>query len=142
MRHAEIPPEVLALLDERLAGLHELKALLLLHRDPSRAWSPSSVAADLRWPEQWGQTALDNLVAAGLLFGVGDGLERQFSYRPTTPELDTAVAALAEIHGEDGLDVIRLLNSKAFDRIRSSVSALGDAIATARNRTDPDGRAE
>jgi hypothetical protein len=136
----KIPPEVLSLLHERLSGLHEIKALLLLHREPWRVWSPSAVAADLRWPVDWGRSALENLATAGLLLGVGDGPERQFSYRPGTPELDTSVAALAEIHGEDGLDVIRILNSKAFDRIRSAVSTLGDAIASVKHQPDADGR--
>ncbi len=136
MSDTEISPEVLSLLHERLTGLHEIKALLLLQRDSSRVWSPSAVAAELHWPDDWGKNALVNLAAAGLLVGAGDG----FSYRPTTPELDTTVAALAEIHGEDGLDVIRILNSQAFDRIRSAVSALGDVIAAAKSRTDTDGQ--
>jgi hypothetical protein len=86
----------------------------------------------LHWPREWGSSALENLATVGLVVGVGDGPERQFSYHPTTSELDAAVAALAEIHGEDGLDVIRLLNSTAFDRIRSAVSTLGDVIALAK----------
>jgi hypothetical protein len=130
----EIPEEVLALLHERLTGLHEIKALVLMHRDPSRVWSPSAVAADLRWSDDWGVAALENLTAAGLIVGTIDG----FSYRPATPDLDAAVAALAEIHGEDGLDVIRILNSKAFDRIRSAALTLGDVIVTAKSRTNID----
>lgn len=125
----DIPPQVLSLLHEHISGVHEIKALMLVQGNPARTWSPADVADDLRWPEEWGASALENLATAGLVVGVGDG---QFSYRPTTPELDAAVAALAEIHGEDGLDVIKILNSQAFDRIRSAVSTLGDVIALAK----------
>jgi hypothetical protein len=134
----EIPQEVLALLHERLSGLHEIKALLLLHGDRSRTWSAPDVAKVLRWPQPWASTALENLAGAGLIVGIGDGLKQRFSYLATTIELDAAVGVLADIHGEDGLDVIRILNSSALERIRSAAATLGDVIAHTKGRSKAD----
>jgi hypothetical protein len=134
----KIPNEVLSLLHERLSGLHEIKVLLLLHGDPSRTWSAPAVAEALRWPEPWAGTALENLAAAGLVVGIGDGLERRFSYLATTIELDAAAGVLADIHGEDGLQLMRILNSSALDRVRSAAATLGDVIARAKGRPEAD----
>jgi hypothetical protein len=138
----EIPQAVLALLHERLAGLDELEALLLVRGASSRMWTASAVAAELLLPTAWSEPALERLSAAGLLVGAGEGAERRFSYHPATPELEAAVAALAEAYGRHGLDVLRILNAKAFDRIRSAVRTLGDAISSAKIRTKADAPAK
>jgi hypothetical protein len=130
-----MPEAVLGLLHEHLAGLDELEALLLVRGASSRSWTASAVATDLLLPEAWSEAVLERLSAAGLLVGAGVGAERRFSYRPATPELEAAVTALAQAYGQHGLDVIRILNAKAFDRIRSAVRTLGDAISSAKTRT-------
>lgn len=124
MPERHIPPDVLALLRERLAGLEELEVLLLVRGDASRGWAASDVADRLGLPGSSGDAALEQLVKAGLLVidGGGGGAERRYAYRPGTRELDAVVTSLAEVYGERRLEVMQILSGQALGRIRSAAA--------------------
>ncbi len=127
--YRNIPNNVLALLHERIVGFDELKALLLVRSDASKIWTASSVAESLGLSASWSEAALENLCAGGLLVGNGQGLERQFSYRPVSTELESTVTSLAAIYGYRRIDVMRILSSKAMNRIRwAAVQAFASAL--------------
>jgi hypothetical protein len=140
MARAVLPVEVLALLHECLSGLDELETLLLVRADPSARWTAVAVADALRLSVDVSASALERLSAAGLLLPSDDGAERRFSYRPATPELDAAVASLASIYGENGIDIIKILSAKAIERARAAVVTLGDAIAIGKRWTEGSGQ--
>lgn len=137
-----IPPDVQALLQERLAGLDELEVLLLVRGDASRGWTASDVAERLGLPASSSDAALEGLRAAALLVvdGGGGGAEPRYAYRPHTPALDEAVSVLAEIYGERRLEVMRILSNHALDRIRSAAArTFADAFVIGRNGRKKDG---
>ena len=133
----QIPPDVLGLLQERLAGLDELEVLLLVRGDASReGWTASDVADRLGLPVSSSDAALESLCQAALLAidGGGGGAERRYSYRPSTLELDRVVSSLAEIYDERRLEVMRILSNNALGRIRSAAArTFADAFVIGRN---------
>ena len=136
MPERSIPTDVLALLQERLAGLDELEVLLLVRGMAPGNVSPSEIADRLGLPISSSESALESLCGAGLLAvdGGGGGAERRYAYRPTLPELDRAVASLAELYGDRRLEVMRILSNNALDRIRSAAArTFADAFVIGRN---------
>jgi hypothetical protein len=124
----DLPFHVLALLQERISGIDELDALLLVRSDVDQAWTASAVAERLGRADAWSRPALERLCEAELLEGVGPGAERRYAYRPGTWELDAAVSMLATIYEERRTDVLRVLNEDAVERIRmAAVKAFTDA---------------
>jgi hypothetical protein len=131
-----IPPDVLTLIHERLAGLDELEVLLLVRGGAVHGVSATEVADRLGLPVSSSEAALVSLCSASLLVhdGGGGGAERRYAYRPGTPELDGAVSSLAAIYGERRLEVMRILSNSALDRIRSAAArTFADAFVIRRN---------
>lgn len=145
MPDRHIPPDVLALLQERLAGLDELEVLLLVRGDASRGWTASDVAERLGLPVSSSDAALESLCAAALVVveGGGGGAELRYAYRPSTPELAGVVSSLAEIYDERRLEVMRILSNHALGRIRSAAArTFADAFVirnASRHRSKKDG---
>lgn len=142
MPERHIPNDVLALLEERLAGLDELEVLLLVRGDTSQSWTPSEVAERLGVPVSSSDAALESLCKAGLLVpsGGGGGAERRYAYGPGTPELDQTVASLADIYMERRLEVMRILSNSALERIRSAAArTFADAFVIGRSGRKKDG---
>jgi hypothetical protein len=137
-----IPDEVLALLQERLAGLDELEVLLFVRRDATQRWTASAIAKQLGRPESSTESALESLQGASLAVadGGGGGAEREFSYGPATTDLEAAVTLLADLYRERPLDVMRILSNSALDRIRSAAArTFADAFLIGRNGRKKDG---
>lgn len=134
MTERPIPNDVLTLLHERLAGLDELEALLLLRANAPRGWTAAEVAEQLGLPESSSEAALTHLCRASLLVTEGRGAELRYIYRPHAPDLVLAVSSLAEIYGERTLEVMRVLSNSALDRIRSAAArTFADAFLIGRN---------
>ena len=139
MPDRDIPPDVLALLRERLTGLDDLEVLLFVRRGATERRTLEVISAKIGLPEASIQEAVDRLCAAGLLSAHDTG-ERQFSYRPVSPALDATVKALDEVYAQRPSDVMRLLNAMALDRIRSGAAkAFADAFVIGNGRRKKDG---
>jgi len=150
----DLPFHVLDLLQHRIFGVEELEALLLVRSDATARWTASAVAARLERPESWSSPALEGLCAAELLVGEGPEERRRYAYRPATPELDASVTLLASLYEERRVDVLRVLNDKAVERIRIAAAktfsaALEDKRKRGRKRngrkrltTKPNGESE
>lgn len=124
MPSQDLPFDVLLILQERIAGVDELEALLLVRSDAARRWTASDIATTLARPETWAAPALESLCAAELLValdGDGDEDECRFAYQPT-PALESVVASLARLYDEQRADVLRVLTDNAVDRIRAAAA--------------------
>jgi hypothetical protein len=131
-----LPSDVLALVRERVLSLDDLKVLLLLRDDASKPWTASTLAAQLALPEAWTEGLLEDLRAAALLAADGNETERQFVYRPATPDLEATVARLAQMYDERPADVIRTLNDGALQRVRRAASRAFPEAFERRNKGD------
>lgn len=142
MAQRDIPSDVMAFLQERLAGLDELEVLLLVRSDASRGWTASEIADRLGLPASSSDGALEKLCTAELLVidGGGGGAELRYAYRPVTPKLDGVVTTLADLYGDRRLEVMRILSDSALERIRSAAArTFADAFVIGRNGRKKDG---
>lgn len=122
MATEDLPPEVWSFLQERVAGVEDLEALLLVRSDARRHWSADAVAATLERPASWASQVLEVLCAAKLLEASGSNGDRRFTYRPANPGLASMVTSLAELYADQRAELLRLLNENAVDRIRAAAA--------------------
>ncbi|HWB81420.1 MAG TPA: hypothetical protein VG755_40940 [Nannocystaceae bacterium] len=128
-----IPTDVLELLRERVGSLEQLEALLLLHREATRAWSLDEVAERLSLPVDMLEAELAALVAAGLLAVE----QRRWTYAPHDARSAEIVARLAVLYPVRRLEVLRLLSDLAMQRIRGSAArAFADSFVIGRRKKD------
>jgi hypothetical protein len=106
--------EVLRFLRTSIGSVWALELLMLLHRDPARAWSVEGLIRELRG-------------SAGIVAGVvvqlqGAGLVEESSgayrYRPATPELDATVAAVTASYAEFPIAVTQAILSTPSHKIQ------------------------
>lgn len=89
--------EVLRFLRTWIASVWALELLLLLQRRRERAWKIEDLIRELRGSIGIVTTALSELQNADLVTAEPDG---SFRYRPSTPELDGTVAAVAKAYAD------------------------------------------
>jgi hypothetical protein len=119
MNDSRIPDDVRALLVERIHSFEQLEALLLLRREPRQSWDAHSVSVALKMTVEASIEALDQLRASRLV-AEQPGPQRQFRYSPGERALDVTVGRLVVVYDEARLEIIRLMNRNAVDRLRSS----------------------
>lgn len=110
---------VLAFVRSTIPSAWALELLLLLRREPKRAWPVEALVAELRGSHELVSQSLGPLEAAGLV-KAGEG---GYSYGPQTAELAELVDALAELHGHKPLAVLSTIFSAPSGRIRSFADA-------------------
>ena len=121
MSPQSLPPAILSFLRRRIAGIEELEVVLWMRRTAARGWTAAAIAESLDLPESTIASALEVLFAAKLVERLeGDQGEERFVYHPATPELESAVASLAEIYEEQRADILWALNDNAVGRIRAA----------------------
>jgi hypothetical protein len=111
---------VLAFVRQSIPSAWALELLLLMRREPSRAWRAETLVAQLRGSEELVSQGLAMLAAAGLVAAGDDGEQ---VYRPQTPELAELVDALAELHAQKPLAVLGAIFSAPSGRIRTFADA-------------------
>jgi hypothetical protein len=102
-------------LDVQVTTNTELDVLLLFLPEPERSWSPEMAARRLLLPVDVCQTALECLRARGLLTVRAP---RSYSFAPATAELAVGAERLWTAYRESPVEVLRLLNQRALERIR------------------------
>jgi hypothetical protein len=121
-----ISDDVKTLLRDCIESFEHLEVLLLLYRKPGDAWTADAVATAsiLNLSEDTAADALAHLRRWKLL----EGEARSYRYDPGN-RLDGTVRALAAIYDEDRLEVMKLMNQNAIERVRTSaLRAFADAF--------------
>jgi hypothetical protein len=85
-----------------------VEVLLLLHREPQRAWSSGAVAGRMRLDGEQAEAILDGLEQMGL----ARRQDHTFEYAPRTRELASAVEMLAAAYSRYRFRIIWLIFSK------------------------------
>jgi len=118
---AELPSEVRTFIVRHLTSGAQLEILLLLHRDPERAWPAAAVGRELRIDSEQAAWGLSRLATQGLL-----GVDEQSGYRfePRLRRNAHAVDALAALYPIYRVAIISLI----FSRPRGPMSDFSDAF--------------
>ena len=110
----EIPTDVADFLAQHIDSVVRLEVLLLLAARAQTPLSAEEIARELRIDQDWTQSALSALAAAGIL----EGIEPGFRYAPRSPELDRTIRSLAKVYADRRVRVITLIFSRPTDPIR------------------------
>jgi hypothetical protein len=102
-------------LDEQVTSNLELDVLLLFLAEPDRGWLPEAVAQRLVFSVEVCEDTLERLRVRGLLEArEGAG----YWFVPANPELAAGAARLWSAYLASPVDVLRVLNERALERIR------------------------
>lgn len=107
---------------ERLPSLEQIEIVLLLRRDPSRAWTAPEVSADLGTPPESTAMRLFLLASNGVIvFDSSSGLPR-YRYVASTPE--EVMVELDEVYNDRRDGLLALVGGgSAPDPLRSFADA-------------------
>jgi hypothetical protein len=114
MAIATIPPAVRRLIAESIDSVPELEAILLLRENGDRAWSVVETGRRLYVSNAVAGHLLNVLTERGF-FAREDDVYR---YRPSSPELASAVDELAATYMKQLVDVTQLIHSKPSGSVR------------------------
>jgi hypothetical protein len=106
--------DVLRFIRTAIRSVWALELLLLLRRDPARAWSVEALIRELRGSAGIVAGAMTELVAAGLVAAADDA----FRYQPQSAELDALVGATAAAYAEYPVAVTQAIFTAPSDKIR------------------------
>ncbi len=130
-----IPEDVVALLRDRVTSLEQLEVVLRLRAESATHWRVEDMADRVGLPPDVTEAALLALSVAELVAFVREGDEPRWFYRPATAALDEQLERLAEWHRARPLELMRLLNAQAMDRIRNSAArAFSEAFVIGRKK--------
>jgi biotin operon repressor len=110
---------VLSFVRSAIKSAWSLELLLLLHRDPGRAWSGEALVRELRGSESLVNESLAALTAAGVV----EIDEAGARYHPRSRELDNVVAALVDLYGQKPITVLHTIFTAPSDKIHSFADA-------------------
>jgi hypothetical protein len=103
-----------------LRSVWSLEVLLLLYREPARAWAVPDIVAELRANTRIVVQSLTELEAAGLVRPEGSGLHR---YEPATPDLAQSAADLFTLYEQEPRSVVMAILKAPKDTIQMFADA-------------------
>jgi hypothetical protein len=140
MGNIMISDDVKTLLRDCIDSFEQLEILLLLHRRRDDTWAPDSIEGELNLDADAAETALEDLCRWSLIEVRVEGGVRCYRYRPDTPGLEATIHALAKAYEEHRLEVIKLMNKNAIERVRTSaMRAFADAFVVGGGGKKKDG---
>lgn len=110
---------VLSFIRSAIKSAWSLELLLLLQRDPRRAWPVAAIVRELRASEPSVRESVATLAAAGLV--ESDGSE--VHYAPSSNEMDELVMALVALYAQKPIMVLRTIFTSPSEKIRSFADA-------------------
>lgn len=113
-----IPPDVYTFILAHIDSVGAIEALLLLRRNPSQAWTPSSVGQRLYISEIAAQEILIQLHGDGLIQSDGSA----FQYRPLEPVREDLLQRLTDTYQNQLVAVTQVIHAKPR-RIREFANA-------------------
>lgn len=129
MGDSMISDDVKNLLRDFIESFEQLEIVLLLQRKRGQNVTPDEVANELNLSPDTADAALEELCRVGLAELLIEGGARRYRCRQGAANLDAILHALAEAYEEQRLDVIKLMNKNAIERVRTSaMRAFADAF--------------
>lgn len=114
MEKAPIPEDLRRFVLTSIPSVPFLEALLLLRADPAQQWGSDMLAQRLYVRERTALTLLEELCRAGMAAPCAEA-PGCYQYRPSSPQLDERIAALAELYVRHLVEVTHLIHS-SLDR--------------------------
>lgn len=108
-------------LQQRLSSIDQIEIVLLLMRDPARAWTAPEVATAVGTPQESAAMRLFLLASGGLLVFEPAGIPK-YRYATGNAEADARLAELAELYESDRGAVAALVGAPP-DPLRSFADA-------------------
>ncbi len=115
----ELSPALQQFLWEQIEGYGQLEVLLLLQRDPTKAWTTESASAVLKLPSTEVEEALASLLKRGMIERMA-GDPPQSRYAAVEPHLRIMIPELAQAWQDNRLEVLATMNAQAMMRMRNS----------------------
>ncbi len=106
-----------AFIKEQIQTVFRLEALLLLHSEQSRSFTPAAVALELGFQKDVAQDQLRSLAALGLLVESNID-EAKYSYQPANVEMGSMVDELAIAYSKRRVPILSLILNDCTDRTR------------------------
>jgi hypothetical protein len=122
LHESDLPEGVRRFIYRHIHSVEQLEILLLLHRNPGRAWSADAVARELRIASESGAERLEDMARDKLLVRQGVS-PKEYRYGPENMKLDDAVRGLAAEYVKRRVTVINSIYSKPIDKIRTFADA-------------------
>ena len=131
-----IDDSVRAFLREHIHSYEHLEVLLLLWRSHEHSWSCENVADRLNIGLGATEEALNDLTGHLLVRADRDGTPT-FRYAARTGSLDRSMQALAQAYETQLLELTKLMNANAVERIRSATARrFADSFLIGRGKRD------
>jgi hypothetical protein len=108
--------DVLSFIAASISSVWALELLLLLKRDPGRAWDAEHLIRELRSSPVVIDEALKRLQDAGLVMANGGGT---FRYQAASSRLDELVTELDKAYAAKPMTVIRAIIAAPTDKLRA-----------------------
>ncbi|MCI0579154.1 MAG: hypothetical protein L0332_06945 [Chloroflexi bacterium] len=125
MNKIDLPEEVRHLIQSSVPTIDALEVLIFLVHHPDKHWQVKEIVTDMR-PTVIAEPAVKEYLALfqsqGLIAGQEDG---SFAYGPTSPDLETAVTALAKAYNERPVTLIRAVYAIADSK---KIQSFADAF--------------
>lgn len=109
-------PEDLSDFARSLRSLWAIELLLLLYRDPGRAWSADDLVRELRSSALLVAEVIALLERMEVVHREPDD---RYRYRPATPELGELVVRLDRLHAERPLSLAREIHTSPNEKLRA-----------------------
>jgi len=107
--------DLVELVEYSFGSVWALELLLLLHRNPDRAWLPEDLVRELRSSHVVVTESIERLVASGLVLIDGDAVR----YGPVSPEQNMLVRQLDEAYRTKPAAIRRLIVQGPAEKLKS-----------------------
>lgn len=108
--------DVLAFIGASISSVWALELLLLLKREPRRAWTADGLIRELRSSPVVIDEALKSLQGAGLVLQDG---KASYRYQAASLRLDELVSKIEEIYAAKPMTVIKAVVATPTDKLRA-----------------------
>lgn len=121
MSASEIPDELVHFIRDNVFSVEQLEILMLLRRQPTRAWSVQEITSEMRSGQESVSSRLADLASRGLVTPAGS--PTTYSYGPPVPRLQVLVDQLAEAYELRRFRVIDIIFSRPSDVLHGFAEA-------------------
>lgn len=119
MSEEGVPATVLQFVNRHIESLEELEILLLLHTEPSKAWTVAEIFQKIQSTQMSVQHRLLQFEASGLIEAKGDGYRFKGNHEP----IASVVAALAENYKDRRIRIIEAIYGAKCDPAQTFADA-------------------